>query len=169
LNAVTLTYCFMQKLAPFSNSGASETEPFCVWSTVPRLWKITRHVSSWVRRSFSVRSTTLWNFSEILLLRSEIEGFVSLVSRRSEIVDFTYEMKKKWKSETEHHEKLRRIGICTCLFVYVLKCLKFVVQLLPDRRGGRPESSLSPSTWRRDPLPTPGLEEGDVITPSIGV
>jgi hypothetical protein len=38
-------------------------------------------------------------------------------------------------------------------------------QLLPDHRGGRPESSLSPPTWRGDPLPTPGPGESDLITP----
>ncbi len=37
-------------------------------------------------------------------------------------------------------------------------------QLLPDRRGGRPESSLSPLTRRGDP-PPPGPGEGGVITP----
>jgi hypothetical protein len=41
------------------------------------------------------------------------------------------------------------------------------LQLLPDRRGGRPESSLSLPTWGGDPLPTSGSGEGDVITPAF--
>ncbi len=38
---------------------------------------------------------------------------------------------------------------------------------MPDRRGGQPESSLSPLTWGGDPLPTSGSGEGDVITPAF--
>jgi hypothetical protein len=49
--------------------------------------------------------------------------------------------------------------------IAVLVCI--VIQLLPDRRGGWPESSLSPPTWGGDPLPTSGSGEGDIITPAF--
>ncbi len=53
-----------------------------------------------VRRSFSVRSETKRTEAKFFSLRSETEGFVSLVSFWSETVDFTYKTKRKW-SETK--------------------------------------------------------------------
>jgi hypothetical protein len=53
-----------------------------------------------VRRSFSVRSKIKRNRSELFSLRSDTEGFISLVLLWSETVDFICKMKRKW-SETK--------------------------------------------------------------------
>jgi hypothetical protein len=54
----------------------------------------------------------------------------------------------------------------TALVYYSIhNCLYTGTQLLPDRRGGRPESSLSLRSHGGGPPPPPGPGEGDVITP----
>ncbi len=59
------------------------------------------------------------------------------------------------------------LDLTAVLFLYLVYVYSH--QMLPDRRGGRPKSSISLPTWGGDPLPTSGSGEGDVIMPAFGV